>query len=73
MRISTGYADTFVVLKEYKIIGKELCTSMGKMAKFRNVIVHQYEQIDPTIVVTILRKNLNDFERYKEAILAQLR
>jgi len=45
LRMSTGYADTFRVLMENGIIGKELCKSMEKMAKFRNIIVHQYDTI----------------------------
>ncbi len=69
MRLPTGYADTFKVLMENKVISKELCKTMEKMAKFRNVIVHQYEKIDPVIVVSILHKNLGDFEKYKKAIL----
>lgn len=69
MRLPTGYADTFKVLMENKVISKELCKTMEKMAKFRNVIVHQYEKIDPAIVVSILHKNLGDFEKYKKAVL----
>ena len=45
---------------------------MEKMAKFRNVVIYQYEKIDPRIVVAILHKNLPDFERYKKAILQYL-
>jgi uncharacterized protein YutE (UPF0331/DUF86 family) len=45
---------------------------MEKMTKFRNVIVHQYEKIDSAIVVSILHKNLGDFEKYKEAIVKYL-
>ena len=41
---------------------------MEKMAKFRNVVVHQYEKIDPAIVVSILHENLADFEKYIKAI-----
>jgi uncharacterized protein YutE (UPF0331/DUF86 family) len=69
MRLPTGYADTFMVLMENRVITKNLFRTMEKMAKFRNIIVHQYEKIDPVIVVSILRKNLNDFEKYKRAII----
>lgn len=72
MRLPTGYADAFKVLMENKIISKKLFTTMEKMAKFRNLIVHQYEKIDSTIVVSILRKNLTDFEKYKKAIIKLL-
>lgn len=72
MRAPTGYSDTFAVLMENRVIGRWLFKIMEKMTKFRNVIVHQYEKIDPAIVVSILHKNLNDFERYKRAIIKYL-
>jgi len=73
LRLSTGHADTFRVLMENNIISKELCKSMEKMAKFRNVIVHQYETIEPSIIISILHKNLVDFEKYQKAIIKRLR
>ena len=72
MRLPTGYADTFEVLMENKVIGENLCRTLEKMARFRNVVVHQYETIDPTIVVSILHRNLPDFEKYKKAIIKYL-
>ena len=72
LRLPAGYADTFQVLMENRIINKKLSATMEKMAKFRNVIIHQYEKIDPGIVVAILHKNLADFERYKKAIIKYL-
>lgn len=72
MRLPTGYADTFTVLMENKVIGKRLCGTLERMAKFRNVVVHQYETIDPAIVVSILHKNLGDFEQYKKRIIKYL-
>ncbi len=72
MRMPVGYADTFQVLMEHKVISRRLFNTMEKMAKFRNVVVHQYEKIDPGIVLSILHKNLGDFITYKKAILAYL-
>ncbi len=72
MRLPTSYADTFKVLAENRILNKKLFKSMEKMAKFRNVVVHQYEKIEPSIVVSILHKNLEDFEKYKKAIITQI-
>ena len=72
MRAPTGYADTFSVLMENAVIDPGLNTIMERMAKFRNVVVHQYEGVDAEIVIAILTKHLNDFERYRGAILAFL-
>jgi uncharacterized protein YutE (UPF0331/DUF86 family) len=57
---------------EGKVIGKDLCGTLENMAKFRNIVVHQYETIDPVTVVSILNRNLRDFEKYKKAILKYL-
>jgi len=72
MRLPTGYADTFKVLQEAKVIGKRLGSTMERMAKFRNIVVHQYEKIDPAIVVSILHKNLIDFRKYQKAVIKYL-
>ncbi len=72
LRTPTGYADTFAVLMENRIIGRNLFKTMERITKFRNVVVHQYEKIDPAIVVSILHKNLSDFEKYKKAIVKYL-
>jgi uncharacterized protein YutE (UPF0331/DUF86 family) len=45
---------------------------MEKMAKFRNIVVHQYEEVDTEIVVLILKKHLSDFQNFRAAILAYL-
>ena len=68
IRMPGGYADTFKVLMENKVIDRKLWPRLEKMAKFRNVVVHPYEQIDPAIVVSILHRNLSDFEKYKKSI-----
>lgn len=73
MRPPTSYADTFRVLFENDVISEELSGIMGKMAKFRNVVVHQYEQVDAEIVISTLRKHLGDFDRFKEAVISYLK
>jgi uncharacterized protein YutE (UPF0331/DUF86 family) len=39
------------------------------MARFRNIIVHEYARIDPDIVVRILRHDLDDLTRVRMAAL----
>ncbi|MBA7671991.1 hypothetical protein ES703_80162 [subsurface metagenome] len=41
-----------------------------KMIQFRNFIVHRYEQVDPSIVVSILNHNLDDFKGFRAQILS---
>jgi uncharacterized protein YutE (UPF0331/DUF86 family) len=72
LRVPTGYADTFTVLVENGFIGESLGKTMEKMAKFRNVVVHHYDRVDAAIVITILRKHLEDFLQFRDAVLKLL-
>jgi len=49
-----------------------LYESLVKMAKFRNIVVHQYEGIDVGIVLTILKSHLSDLERFRDVVLATI-
>ena len=72
-RIPTSYADSFSVLAENGIVDNNLSQSLEKMAKFRNVVVHDYDRVDEEIVIGILRKNLDDFVKFKEAVVSFLK
>jgi len=73
MRLPTSYADTFKVLSENNVVDPVLFNALEKMVKFRNIIVHQYEEVDAEVVVLILKEHLIDFQRFKEAILIYLK
>ena len=72
-RVPNSYSDTFKVLKEEKILDGRLFDALEKMAKFRNIVVHQYDKVDAEIVVGILKKDLQDFVGYKKAIISFLK
>lgn len=69
LRVPATYAEAFDVLGEARLIDENLRGAMVGMAKFRNVIVHEYARIDPEIVVRILRDHLGDFAHFKTAAL----
>jgi uncharacterized protein YutE (UPF0331/DUF86 family) len=71
-RIPKTYSDAFKILGEHGILDEALSHKMEQMAKFRNIVVHQYDEIDATIVVDILQKHLPDFNNYKDAIVKRL-
>lgn len=72
LRTPETYADTFRVLGENGILTPDKTAIMEKMAKFRNIVVHQYEAVDAEIVVLVLRKHLVDFQFFAETITKQL-
>jgi len=54
------------------------CITMGvlsdyepyeKMVQFRNFIVHNYDKIDNAILVTMVNRNLGDFEQFRDEVL----
>lgn len=64
--------DVFVVLVEEQILPDDLRTKLTAMARFRNLIVHDYARIDNQVVFAILKKRLDDFDQYARAILVYL-
>jgi len=64
--------DLFLSLCEGGVISESTCEAMVKMAKFRNIVVHDYARIDPEVVVGILRKNMIDFVRFSAEVLRYL-
>lgn len=68
-RVPVSYADIFKVLGENNVLEKKLVDRMEKMAKFRNILVHQYEKIEAEIIVGILKKNLKDFDQFRKAVV----
>ena len=72
-RIPDSYADTFRVLNENDIMADDLCKTLEKISKFRNVIVHHYDRVDAEIVIDILRNRIDDFSRYRDAIVFWLK
>lgn len=69
LRVPVTYADTFKSLADAGLISSEVFRVMEKMAKFRNIVVHQYERVDAAIVIMILREHLDDFLAFRDAIL----
>lgn len=62
------YRDTFEILHKGKIIPKEDLATYKLMARFRNRIVHFYDEIDDREVFNILQNNLGDFSSFIEHV-----
>lgn len=61
--------DGFKMLYRKNIISSETVVEMGKMIGFRNIAVHDYQELDIEIVVEILEKNLDQLLEFAELIL----
>lgn len=73
LRVPETYAEVFRIMVENDILPRSRLDAFEKMAGFRNLVVHDYERIDPDIIVGILRSNLQDFEALKKSIITYLK
>ena len=63
-RLPASYKESFKELFEHKIIDKNTCDKMIKMVGFRNIAVHEYQELKREILDSILQKNLKDLESF---------
>lgn len=61
--------DAFSLIEEKGIIDAPLSAKMKAMIGFRNIAVHDYQEINLVILQKILENHLDDFLEYTSAIL----
>ncbi len=67
--IPKGSVEAFEKLLERGVITQETFKTMKGMVGFRNVAVHQYQQINYRIVEVVIREHLDDFRRYSRELI----
>ena len=72
LRSPESYAEAFLVLAESGLLPRELADQLVRMARFRNLLVHQYATVDDRQVVEILHTRVVDLEDYSRAVAAYL-
>lgn len=60
--------NVFAVLGQESILPRELAKRMAGMVRFRNILVHDYLEIDSYIVHTSLAGELDDFAQFAQVI-----
>ena len=61
--------DSFTLLKENKVITEDISKLMEKMVGFRNVVIHEYQEVELEIIKFIVEKGREDFLKYTNEIL----
>ncbi len=56
--------ELFSMLLDAGIISENICKQMQGMVGFRNIAVHDYQNLNIEIVVAIVEKHLGDFEGF---------
>jgi uncharacterized protein YutE (UPF0331/DUF86 family) len=63
-----SYADIFRVLRDEGLLTGELAEHLMAMARFRNVLVHLYAEVDEERVLKILRASLGDLDSFVDTL-----
>ncbi|OQY23976.1 MAG: hypothetical protein B6I37_04325 [Desulfobacteraceae bacterium 4572_35.2] len=62
--LPSDYGQSFDILSRNCVIKSETASALKKMVGFRNISVHQYQEINGDIVQSIIHHHLDDFEVY---------
>lgn len=65
--------DLFEKLEQAGVISSSMKGIIKAMKGFRNILVHEYGQVDDGIVYEVLQSWLDDFEAFKQEILRALK
>ena len=60
--------ELFDLLAKHKVLPVRLSKRLAPMAGFRNILVHEYLEIDRHLVYRVLNDDLGDFERFIKAV-----
>lgn len=63
------YSEFFTRLSKEGVIDDNLADRLAEMAKFRNLLVHRYGNVDSKRLHDILNHNLDDIQEYVRQIL----
>jgi len=61
--------DLFVKLTRAGVLSEEMGEKLRKMKGFRNILVHEYADVDDILVYNVLTTELADFELFKKEVL----
>ena len=64
--------ESFEMLQQLKILTPAIAEKMKKSVGFRNIAVHNYDEIDLSLAYTIAKEHMEDFVAYIKQISTQL-
>lgn len=62
-------ADVFLRLAEHRYLTYDLAKRLGRLARFRNILVHDYAGVDTKRLRNVLAEDLADVEAFQETAL----
>jgi uncharacterized protein YutE (UPF0331/DUF86 family) len=71
LRVPETQENVFAILATEGIITPDLGQRMVGMVRFRNILVHDYLDIDSSLVHNHLSQRLSDFEQFSRDLIEQ--
>jgi uncharacterized protein YutE (UPF0331/DUF86 family) len=71
--LPTTYKQAFEILERHHALTPATAKVMKSMTGFRNISIHDYQEVDPKIVESIVAHHLKDFDAYAAEILERAR
>lgn len=72
LRRPVDYKDIFLILGENHILDENLSRKMQEMAKFRNVLVHRYINLENERLFKLMQTETQDFRGFIKQILSYM-
>jgi len=69
MGIPQDTAEVFLLLQKKGVISSDLSEKLKKMVSFRNTVVHEYQNINLDILISVINNNLKDLIEFSEAVI----
>lgn len=63
--------ESFRLLGQNGIIPRDLAAKLENMVGFRNILVHQYQELDIQLMVDVIEKHLNDLVDFTNLIVKE--
>ena len=70
--VPTTAGEAFDLLAKKSLIARSLAARMRRAVGFRNVLVHEYAEVDWKIVMRVIRTDSRDLAAFGKAVLALL-
>ena len=69
MEAPKTYRDTFLLLADLNVLPRDFAEEISKSAGFRNAIVHEYNNLDKSIIYKTVGDAINQYAKYCNYIL----
>ncbi|MGD8794863.1 MAG: DUF86 domain-containing protein [Anaerolineae bacterium] len=69
----TGYREVIQILGDEGVLPQDLADRLAAAAGFRNILIHEYVDVDLDIVYDRLQHGLDDFRQFSRCMVEYLR